>query len=62
MRKAVENLFFQINRLFYHFNFVFTFYIYLYMSSEVGKALRRLTMKSTRKSLDSGATDSILHM
>ena len=58
-RKAVEHLFVQINRLFYHFNFVFTFYIYLYMSSEVRKIFRRLTTKSLSKTPDDSATDSM---
>jgi hypothetical protein len=60
LRKAVEHLFVQIIRLFYHFNFVFTFYIYLYMSSEVRKVLRRLTTtKPSTKSPDTSATESI---
>jgi hypothetical protein len=61
LRKAIEHLFVQIIRLFYHCNFVCTFYIYLYISSEVRKVLRRLAEKSSpRKSIDISATDSIV--
>lgn len=42
LRKAVENLFVQIIRLFYHCNFVCPFYIYLYMSAEVRRTLAQL--------------------
>jgi hypothetical protein len=59
VRMAVEHLFIQIIRLFYHFNFVFTFYIYLYMSSEVRKIFKRLTNKSISKTPENSATDSI---
>jgi hypothetical protein len=55
LRLAIEHLFIQIIRLFYHCNFVCTFYIYLYMSSEVRKILRRLTVNNTNTPL----TDSI---
>ncbi|CAF0746500.1 unnamed protein product [Adineta steineri] len=60
LRQAIEHLFVQIIRLFYHFNFVFTFYIYLYMSSEVRKVLRRITTSSRKKSVDGSHTDSIV--
>ncbi|CAF1215554.1 unnamed protein product [Didymodactylos carnosus] len=45
IRLAIEHLFDQITRLFYHIIFVSTFYIYLYMSSVVRKVLRRLITK-----------------
>ena len=56
---AIEHLFVQIIRLFYHCNFVCTFYIYLYMSSEVRNVLRRLTVDSSNKVTDTSVTDSI---
>jgi len=59
-RKAIEHLFIQINRLFYHCNFVCTFYIYLYMSSEVRKVLKRVTMNFSQKNINNSATDSIV--
>jgi len=60
LRKAIEHLFIQIIRLFYHCNFVCTFYIYLYMSSEVRKVLKRSTMSFSQKSINTSATDSIV--
>ena len=51
VRLSIENLFVQIIRLFYHCNFVCTFYIYVYMSSEVRKVLRRLMMKYLRRNV-----------
>jgi hypothetical protein len=59
LRKSIEHLSVQIIRLFYHCNFVCTFYIYLYMSSEVRKVLRRLTVKFSRNSIDISPTGSI---
>ncbi|CAF1093155.1 unnamed protein product [Adineta ricciae] len=44
-RQAIEHLFVQINRLFYHCNFVCPFYIYFYMSSEVRKVVKQLMRK-----------------
>ena len=44
-RQAIEHLFVQINRLFYHCNFVCPFYIYFYMSSEIRKAVKQLMRK-----------------
>jgi hypothetical protein len=60
LRKAIEHLFIQIIRLFYHCNFVCTFYIYLYMSSEVRKVLKRSTVSFSQKSVNNSATDSIV--
>ncbi|UJR07943.1 hypothetical protein I4U23_012222 [Adineta vaga] len=48
LRNAIEHLFVQIIRLFYHCNFVCPFYIYLYMSSEVRKVLKNYMIKSAR--------------
>ena len=48
LRLAIEHLFVQIIRLFYHCNFVCPFYIYLYVSSEVRKILRKLMQKYFR--------------
>ena len=59
LRLAIEHLFVQIIRLFYHCNFVGTFYIYLYMSSEVRKVLRRLFLKPSRQTENTSVTDSI---
>ena len=49
LRLAIEHLFVQIIRLFYHCNFVCTFYIYFYVSSEVRKVLQRIMKKYLRK-------------
>jgi hypothetical protein len=49
LRLAIEHFFVQIIRLFYHCNFVCTFYIYLYVSSEVRKVLKRLIIKYLRR-------------
>ncbi|CAF3144353.1 unnamed protein product [Rotaria socialis] len=46
---ALENLVSQIIMLFYHFNFIFTFYIYVSLSSEVRKALRKTVLQGLRK-------------
>lgn len=43
LQLAIERLTFNCFRLFYHLNFVCTFYIYLYMSSEVRLAVKRLS-------------------
>lgn len=48
LRQAIEHLFIQIDRLFYHCNFVCNFYIYAYMSSEVRKALRQVIHRCFR--------------
>lgn len=42
LRQAIEHLCVQLVRLFYHSNFVFTFYIYVYMSTDVRRVLRRV--------------------
>lgn len=49
-RVALENFIGQVILIFYHFNYVFTFYIYVFMSSEVRKALQRAfhLIRSTR--------------
>ena len=49
LRQAIEHLFVQIDRLFYHCNFVCTFYIYVYMSSDVRKVLKKLFFKYIRR-------------
>jgi hypothetical protein len=49
LRKAIEHLFDQITRLFYHITFVSTFYIYIYMSNDVKKILMRFLNKKFRK-------------
>jgi hypothetical protein len=59
LRLAIEHLFVQIIRLFYHCNFVCTFYIYLYMSSEVRKVLKRLTIGLSGTSTDNSMVDSL---
>jgi hypothetical protein len=59
LRFAVEHLFVQIIRLFYHTNFVFTFYIYLYMSSEVRKFFRRIITKPSQDILIDPITDLV---
>ncbi|CAF1594081.1 unnamed protein product [Rotaria magnacalcarata] len=41
-RLAIEHLFLQIIRLFYHLNFVCSFYTYFYRSKEMRKVLKRL--------------------
>lgn len=48
LRRAIELLALQFVRLFYHLNFVATFYIYLYTSSEVRKATKRLLGRCCR--------------
>jgi hypothetical protein len=48
-RRAMENLAVQIIRLLYHCNFVCTFYIYVYMSSDVRKILKKLMSHRCRK-------------
>ncbi|CAF3026238.1 unnamed protein product [Rotaria sp. Silwood2] len=45
LRLAIERLFLQIIRLFYHLNFVCSFYIYLYMSKEIRRIFKRLVFK-----------------
>lgn len=42
LRMATEHFFVQIIRLFYHCNFVCAFYIYVYMSGEVRKTLKKI--------------------
>jgi hypothetical protein len=49
LRKAIEHLLAQIIRLFYHITFVSTFYIYMYMSNDVKKTLKRFMNKIFRK-------------
>ena len=49
LRRSIEHLFVQIDRLFYHCNFVCTFYIYVYMSSEVRKILKKLFFRYIRR-------------
>ncbi|CAF0727374.1 unnamed protein product [Rotaria sp. Silwood1] len=44
-RIAVENFAGQVILIFYHFNYVFTFYIYVFMSSEIRKILKRQVFK-----------------
>ena len=51
VRKSVEHLVVQVDRLFYHCNFVCTFYIYLYMSSDVRRVLKRTLCKCLGKNL-----------
>ncbi len=51
LRKAVENVFVQIIRLFYHCNFVCAFYIYFYMSREVRRVLKRVIRKTFGKNV-----------
>ena len=52
VRLAIENLFVQIIRLFYHCNFVCPFYIYWYKSNEVRKVLKILACKLFRMNLN----------
>jgi hypothetical protein len=47
-RVSVETFLGQVILIFYHFNYVFTFYIYVYKSSEIRKALKKLFFKCTR--------------
>jgi hypothetical protein len=49
LRKAIEHLFDEISRLFYHITFVSTFYIYLYMSNDMRKILMRFMSKNFQK-------------
>ena len=44
LQRAIENLIFHIVRLLFYCNYIFSFYIYLIMSSEVRKSLRRLVI------------------
>jgi len=60
VRQAVEHLFIQIIRLFYHCNFVCTFYIYLFMSSEVRRILKRVIMKYLGKNVVSSTNGNIV--
>ena len=58
LRSATEHLFDQITRLVYHVNFVCTFYMYLYMSRDVRKTLKRLMTKYFRTHLIAPAPTS----
>ena len=51
LRQAVEHVFVQIFRLFYHCNFVCAFYIYVYMSTDVRKVLKQIFYKCLRKNI-----------
>ena len=42
LQRAIENLIFHIVRLLFYCNYIFSFYIYVLMSNEVRKSLRRL--------------------
>lgn len=44
LQRAIENLIFHIVRLLFYCNYIFSFYIYFFMSSEVRKSLRRITV------------------
>jgi hypothetical protein len=46
LRKAIEHLFDQLTRLFYHITFVSTFYIYLYMSHDMRKMFKQFWKKN----------------
>ena len=48
-RLALENFFSQVILLLYHCNYVCPFYIYLYMSIEVRKDLKKLIFKGLRR-------------